>query len=193
MQKWEYTFPQTSEESWIRQVEKDLKGKPVESLYSEWWPGEPLVPFHYSNGAEPIILPDFLFKHAPQVTEAIDFDGKASDQINNILHEALQFGTQTFLVTKEDAATELEGMLDGIFSEMINWHFYAHENVLPIYSRLVSLTPDTTFMRIKRSGPDVDLNTAFREKNLDSSNIKFEYTFPADGNWIEDASLVFQM
>lgn len=196
MQNWEYTFPPTSKESWIQQVEKDLKGKPVESLTSEWWPGEPLIPFHYSGETEPVILPDFLFKDSPKITEEIDFNGKSIGQINRILREALQFGTQTFLVTKEDAVAEFEGLLDGIFPEMINWHFYAHEKTGELYRKVVNLTPRTTFFRIIRTGSKDDLRSALNQYEIDLTdipNIKLEYQFSSDGNWIDEAAKVFQL
>src|SRR4030095_9854189 len=96
MQNWEYTFPTTSKEQWILQITRDLKGKPVDFLHGEWWPGEPLVPLHQAHDSQ----------GEPRVRsmERISLDGKSAQQINQFMLEALQFGAQEFLIRKTDSS-----------------------------------------------------------------------------------------
>jgi len=198
MQKWEYTFPPTSKEDWIRQIEQDLKGKSIESLYSEWWPGEPLVPVHPSDSAtEPIILPEQWFVGPPQIVESVEFKNTSAEEINKILLEALQYGTQSFLITN-DVQSEIhpEEILDGIFPDMIQWHFYAHANTMHLFRTIFKHTPQNSCLRFQRLQDSSDLKSTltdeFKILQTDISNLEFEYNFSSTGNWIEYTIQVFQ-
>jgi methylmalonyl-CoA mutase len=199
MQKWEYTFPPTSKEDWIRQIEQDLKGKSIESLCSEWWPGEPLVPFHHAGDSviEPIILPQQWFVGPPQIIEPIEFKKSSAEQINQILLEALQYGTQSFLMTN-DGQPDLhaEAILEGIFPDMIKWHFYAHTNANPLFQSFLKRAPQNSFLRFQRLDDSTDLKSTLTDEYkihpADIFNIEFEYDFSSIGNWIESTIQVFQ-
>jgi len=199
MQKWEYTFPPTSKEDWIRQIEQDLKGKAIESLYSEWWPGEPLVPVHHASDSstEPIILPEQWFVGPPQIVESVEFKNTSVAEINKILLEALQYGTQSFLITNDHQPDiHSEEILEGIFPDMIQWHFYAHANAIHLFRSFSKLTPQNSFLRFQRKQHSSDLKSTLTEEYkihpADISNLEFEYDFSSTGNWIESTIHVFQ-
>lgn len=197
MQNWEYTFPPTSKEDWIRQIEKDLKGKPIESLYGEWWPGEPQIPFHHASDSAPetIVLPGQLFGSPPGIVEPVNISNRSAEQINKVLLEALQFGTQTFLISNKDGIDiDADQMLKDVFPVMVQWHFYADGHSNALFESILKRSLQTTFLRIRRSDLKSDLKSILKKYNLDPSkfhNIKLEYHFPSTGNWVEEASKVF--
>ncbi len=197
MQNWEYTFPPTSKEDWIRQIEKDLKGKTLESLNNEWWPGEPLVPFHHASDSylEPIALPDDLFAAPPQIVEAVDTNNQSAVQVNGILLEALQYGTQSFLIQPDHRSPiDFNVMMGQIFPDMIDWHIYANDQSPVFFESMWNLSPQTTYLRFPRSAAKTDLKTMLDNQRLDPALIpafKFEYHFLSSGNWIENASQIF--
>jgi len=198
MQNWEYTFPPASKEDWIRQIEKDLKGKSIESLNGEWWPGEPLIPFHHASDAndDPIVLPGSLFSTPPLITESVILDERNDQQLNKILLEALQYGTQVFLLTKnKDLDIDHEQLLKGIHLDMINLHFYESQSALPFFHSIYKLSPSTSFLRLQRSVTSSDLKSEIQNHHIESAQyhaLKFEYTFISTGNWIDEATSVFQ-
>jgi methylmalonyl-CoA mutase len=197
MQNWEYTFPPTTKDDWIRQIDKDLKGKPIESLYSEWWPGEPLIPFHHSSdaAAEAIVLPNDLFTSPPRIVESIDLTNRSAEHANKVLLEALQFGTQIFLLSKQDeTAIDVDQLLKGVFADMVHWHIDANHPSNTLFQSLKTRAPETTFLRFQRSDSKTDLKTLLQHQNIGADqfkNIKFEYHFSSTGNWVEEASKVF--
>jgi len=198
MQTWEYTFPPSSKEDWIRQIEKDLKGKPIDSLYREWWTGEPLIPFHHASDAppEPIVLPDELFASPPRIVESFDISNKSGEQINKLLLEALQFGTQTFLIKKDNGTNlDINQILEGVFPDMIHWHLYTNKYSLSLFHEIAKRTPQTTFLRFNRSESRSGIKSLLEEFQQDQEQlqqIKLEYHFTSRGNWVESAGKIFQ-
>jgi hypothetical protein len=114
------------------------------------------------------------------------------------LHEALQFGTQSFLITNSlQADLDDEEMLEGIFPDMIQWHFYAHLNTMRLFRSVFKRAPRNSFLRFPRQQDSPDLKSTLLEEYkihpTDISNIQFEfeYDFSSTGNWIDSTIQVF--
>jgi hypothetical protein len=197
MQNWEYTFPPTSKEQWILQITRDLKGKPVDFLHGEWWPGEPLVPLHHANDSqgEPIVLPDILFASPPRIMESLSLDGKSAQQINKFMLEALQFGAQEFLIRKTDSSNlDMVSMLEGIHLSMIDLIIYDQADEGLFFKTIYDKSPQHCFLRFQRNDNSPDLKTCLEENKINSSQfntLQFEYQVSSTGNWVEETSKVF--
>lgn len=197
MQNWEYTFPPTSKEQWFQQITRDLKGKSIDNLNGEWWPGETLIPLHHASDShgEPIVLPDLLFASPPRIMESISLDGKNAQQVNKFMLDALQFGAQEFLIRKTDAAIiDVASMLEGIHLNMIDLIIYDHEEANQLFETIYIQSPENCFLRFQRNDNSPDLKTCF-EKNKNNlnqyNNLQFEYKVTSSGNWVEETTKVF--
>ena len=130
METWEYSFPPVSKEDWLKQVERDLKGRSIESLQQEWWPGESLDPFHYTDlVASPVILPGSLFANPPKL---ISFLGDEVDpiQANQRILSSLQCGTQSFHLYSHFNHKQVEQTLKDVIPGVVEWHLYETDTFL---------------------------------------------------------------
>jgi hypothetical protein len=197
MQKWEYTFPPTSKEEWIQQVTRDLKGKSIDSLSGEWWPGEPIVPMHHASDSSPgqISLPDSLFTSPPRILESLLLDGQGVEQLNQSMLDALQFGAQDFLIQKsnlEQVATEK--LLEGIHLDMINLIIINHPDAFQLFEHIYNINPKHCFLRFQRTETSTDLKTSLEPYKINPGQydqLQFEYRISSEGNWIEEVTKVF--
>lgn len=197
MQNWEYTFPPASKEEWIRQITRDLKGKPFDALHGEWWPGEPLVPLHHASDSqgEPIVLPDILFATPPRILESISLDGRSASQINQFMLEALQFGTQEFLIRKTDGSKlDPNIMLEGIHLNMIDLIIYDHADASHFFETIYGQSRENCFLRFQRNNNSAELKTCLEKNKINSipfNNLQFEYLVTSPGNWVVETVKVF--
>src|SRR5688500_9882198 len=99
MANWKYTFKPVPKSEWIQQIEKDLGGKPLDSLKTEWWPGEFISPVHHQEDIRGsfVALPDHYFSQPPLITEWIDTRDLRSDAINSKVIQALNYGVQAII------------------------------------------------------------------------------------------------
>jgi len=154
MQNWEYTFPSSSKEEWLQQISRDLKGKPLDSLTGEWWPGESMIPLHHSSDldSESIELPAELFANPPRIVETLSVDGNRVESINAWMLEALQFGTQDFHIYCNDATPlDIEKWLQGIHVEMINLILVDSPGAFPLFNTIYDQSPQNCFLRYQRT------------------------------------------
>lgn len=111
------TFPPVSKTAWLRQVEQDLKGKPLSSIAAEWWPGEPIDPLLDISDAPTVVrLPDEWFIRPPSVVEALEPGQEASPSaFNHRILQSLQHGAEVLRIrTKAEHLPLTEAWLDGV-------------------------------------------------------------------------------
>jgi hypothetical protein len=76
-------FPRTDAADWWQIIRKELKGRPEETLFTEWWEGFQTPPFHSAEEPRPV---DPLFKaypwHASCVVGPDDLPASALELLN---------------------------------------------------------------------------------------------------------------
>ena len=77
-------FPRTDAADWWQIIRKELKGRPEETLFTEWWEGFQTPPFHSAEEPRPV---DPLFGaypwHASSVVGPDDLPASALEALNN--------------------------------------------------------------------------------------------------------------
>jgi hypothetical protein len=198
MKDWEYTFDQASKEEWIRQIEKDLRQKPLKSAYSEWWPGAPLDPFIHSEDVNDdlVRLPDLLFAQSPKITEWIEVDTLSAEAVNQIIVESLQFGAQTIII-KTDVINEnlISEWLKGVYLEMVSVSIQTTDTFWTNDQISQENVESKVDLRIERNPASPSLSflldrTQQIKKGLEE--IRFIYRFPSSGLWDLETSTTFK-
>lgn len=120
-------FDPTTKKEWLEKVEKDLKGKPLESL--DWvFEGEQMTPFYHSKDVDSRPVSDInKKKNTWQIGEYIDLrhgDKKANEQAI----KALQGGCNALLFDiRMQEKPDLDSLLKNIQLEWIETHFITSE------------------------------------------------------------------
>ncbi len=200
MKEWTYTFDSVSKKAWIEQIEKDLRGKSLDSLMGEWWPGESLEPLLHQEDAfsEVVRLPDELFAAPPRMTEFIEVGGQTAVEVNARIMNALQFGAEVLLIeTPSLSHLELAEWLKEVHLNMVN---------VQIQPTIFSPIQDTTLKTFLANGIDLrivrdsDSETEFPEllKNINDSgvdlnSIRFVYNFPSEGIWDDSTATTLNL
>src|SRR5688572_21713511 len=187
MANWKYTFKPVPKSEWIQQIEKDLGGKPFDSLKTEWWPGEFISPVHHQEdiGSPFVALPDHYFSQPPLITEWIDTRHLMPDEINPKVIQSLNYGVQAIIFDVPNlSATEYDLWLKDVYLDMIDVSVNFPENVFEA-NFFESKHPNIN-IRINRSK---EMSLLARQIEIFESNkfisLRFVYDIPMSGNWIE--------
>ncbi|HUR30211.1 MAG TPA: methylmalonyl-CoA mutase family protein [Saprospiraceae bacterium] len=194
MKEWNYAFDPVSKADWLKQAEKDLKGTSLESLESEWWPGEKLNPIHFAEDLQQhiISLPDRFFIQPPSIMEWIDtsiFDGTT---IQNNIKRALEYGAQTIVLNvSENINADYDVWLDGVFTEMIDIEInISSENSIPV-SAIITSAPARPVIRLNR-GNESSSDFLIDAIHDHDHSFHFVYAIDSEGNWIKNTVDVFK-
>ena len=178
MNPWQYSFKAISKSEWVRQIERDLKGRPLAALEDEWWSGEPLTPFlHAEDNEEGIIcLPEYLFRHPPVIVEWIDPVNSGAQDINRSILQALSFGAEKLLFNLSDKTSlDTEIWLKDVFTEMIGLECVIQAADIINIDRISGQFGQNLLLRIARSddSPGIvsELIKSERMKGLSSTTI----------------------
>lgn len=192
MKDWEYTFDPVSKAEWIRQITSDLKQKPIESLVTEWWEGEPRWPVLHSEDMEieVVRLPDFLFNQPPQITEKISATTSSPEAVNQTILEALQFGTQSIILQIEASVENFN--TQWIKDVRLDWITFQVEHVGISATQMrasLKIFPSAAFFRMMRGDQSKPLSSILSVENRTSETdiavLRFIYLFPSEGIWTE--------
>lgn len=195
MKDWQYTFEPVSRAEWLHQIEIDLKQKPIETLYAEWWPGEPLVPVMHPEDITfpPAILPPQLFKNPPSILEWINVRDENSSIVNASVLEALRYGAQVIvLYPKGPGMLPWDEWLQEVQLDIIEVQLAYNPNLGTPLAELLNHTPADIAIRIEMKQDSdhsiVDLISILRSNQINNNTFRFVYTFPSSGVW--DYSIV---
>ena len=197
MKDWEYTFDPVSKTDWIRQIEVDLRQKPISSLHSEWWPGEALSPLLHTEdySGEPIRLPDHLFEQPPRITEFINLNGFTTTDVNRKILEALKYGAQSIILHPGESENlfQKEWFAD-VLTEIVTLAIQVKGAGRETFKNLISSSPAYLLHRIERSTgtPLADiLDLASNSGHQSLYSMRFVYHLPAEGAWDLSTANVF--
>lgn len=147
----------------------------------------------HSDLAGPIKLPAHLFTTPPILTEALQEEFESSTILNNVLLSCLAGGTQKFILPvnpfKEDQVNQI---LEGIFPDMVTWHFLDGDGSKALYEAVYHRAPESTFVRKDCTARSGSIKDAVGSLAIPVSGLKFNYVFPGEGNWIESSITVFR-
>jgi len=121
MQK-ETAFPPIDKAAWLRQVEADLKGKPLDSITAEWWPGEKIDPFLGASDAPDVVrLPDDWFTGAPRLADVLEpAEEESGESFNQRILGSLRQGTEVLRIRTSRGPKDNPGVwLQGVEAQMI--------------------------------------------------------------------------
>jgi hypothetical protein len=188
MKEWSYNFEPVSKGTWVKQIERELKGKSLQSLHTEWWPGAPLDPIHHADDRHALVqLPSHLFATPPAIIELVDATAQSATQLNETLLRALRYGADTIALNINHAvADQIDRWLDGIYADMINW--YVTKSDPGISLRILDQrAPGKVFNRIQ-------MHRGFEETMLppdESIPMLWCYWVPSSGNWVGEMAKLF--
>lgn len=190
MKDWQYTFEPVSRAEWLHQIEIDLKQKPIETLYAEWWPGEPLVPVIHPEDITfpPVILPTQLFTNPPSILEWIKVRGEDSSMLNASILEALRYGAQVILIDPVGPGTmQWDAWLQDVQLDLIEVQLAYSANLGTSLAELLNHTPAEMIIRIgmkQDSEPSIiDIISILRSNQINNNSFRLVYTFPSSGVW----------
>ena len=179
MEDWQYRFPQITKEEWLTRVSTDLKGKPVSSLDSEWWPGETMHPFYHKEDVEatPLHLPARLFSQPPTLTEWIDTRDRNPGDVNSEILTSLQYGAQSILLYTGHEPIAFPKILKGVIQDYLSISVEAED------ASVIDMTaiPSNIKVRIKDG-----------ISNSGNVNTRWVYDIPSEGSWTSEAIIIFQ-
>jgi hypothetical protein len=193
MNDWVYNFPPTPKADWIRQIERDLKGKSLSSIQQEWWNGAVLDPIHHADDQPTRVnLPAHLFAQPPIIIEHIDARGLSADSLNKQLVEALQFGAQRILLQiSESLLSQYEVWLNGIYTDMVTWYVIGDQISSSVVSTFAAQAPGNIFQAIHRD-KDSSIDSITNHHFTGDINLRWIYSIPNEGNWIAACAEVFK-
>ena len=196
MDDWKYTFAPVSKAEWLAQMEKDLLGKTSDSLETEWWPGEPLVPYQHQEDVEVQIvsLPDAWFQQPPSVMEWIETPLFNTDTIRQKIRDALNFGTQSMVFDTGKNGPDFGSWYEDVFPDMIETGLLVTGDFDANDSWMSDQLPFNTYLRLKRGeGSSADfLKPAITIHKRSKITFRFAYEIPGDGIWTDKVVSVFQ-
>lgn len=119
-------FPSQSKEDWLKKVEKDLKGKPMETLNWEYQE-IPFTPFFHADdlNEQPEPITTGRKSNQWEIGEIIFLNGEAYKEANEQALTALKRGASTlcFQVIETLSLEEMRILLKNIQHEWISTHF----------------------------------------------------------------------
>ncbi len=195
MKDWRYTFDPVSKEEWIKQIERDLKHKSIDSLQSEWWPGEPLIPTIHKEdiGGESIRLPDTLFTSPPRMLEWVDGMSETPFQVNKKILSSLHYGAEAVILQiSASAGPSYIDWFKGVHVEMVSLNIQFDHLTSNTITSLIGLAPGFVLIRLLRSKSSQSfqslINPMLPESKTAVERLRFVYNFPSQGNWIVETS-----
>ncbi len=197
MEDWKYTFEPVSKAEWLAQMEKDLKGKTLDSLETEWWPGEPLVPYQHQEDVERqvVSLPDELFQHPPLIMEWIQTPHFHTKDIRQKIRNSLNFGTQVLVFDiGKNKEPEFRLWYEDVYADIIETQLIVTSDLNVNASWVVEELPFNTYLRLKRGK---ESSAKFLKPVMDiqkRSHIPFRlaYEIPSQGYWTDEVVRVFE-
>lgn len=190
MKDWQYTFEPVSRAEWLHQIEIDLKQKPIETLYAEWWPGEPLIPVMHSEDITfpPVTLPPQLFTNPASILEWINIREEDSSMVNASILEALKYGAQVIVIDSIGQKTvQWDAWLKDVQLDIIDVQLAYHPNLGTSLNELCDHTPAGITIRIEMKQDSdhsiVDIISQIRSTQINNNKLKLVYTFPSSGVW----------
>lgn len=199
MKEWAYTFDAVSKEKWIRQIETDLRQKPVSSLQSAWWPDALLMPLVHPEDIydEPVRLPDSFFEEPPLITEMIEAGGMTAALVNQQILKALQQGAQSIIIRLNPGEQLLdERWLEGVNREMVTLALQPANIKKETIADLKKSLTERIQLRCERHDQTLSFNEliyAFSQESHLLKSLKFIYRFPSSGIWDKEAAHVFNI
>jgi hypothetical protein len=189
MKDWSYHFEAVSKATWVQQIERELKGKSLQSLYTEWWPGSTSNPVHHADdNIDKVNLPAYLFEAPPVILESIDARAMSSKKLNGSLLEALRFGADTILLQVDHTiAGQTNEWLKDVHADMVNWH-------------IIKVDPGVQLHQLNQQAPGkvvirIDMDRGFNNNRITSAGDETHawcYTIPSSGNWVEQTAFILQ-
>lgn len=199
MEDWKYTFEPVSKALWLKQIEADLHSKGLDSLQSEWWPGEPIIPFHqHEDRKDDIILPNSLFDQPPKIIEWIDTTMLEARVINNRILNALNYGAESLILqidTNDKMPFRL--WLHDVLTDMIELSVCADQEAPEIIHAIKEIIPRSSLIRLQRKNHPQSSSVFFEalQGSLDetANTFRFVYSIPGSGSWINQTVKIFQL
>jgi hypothetical protein len=191
MEDWNYSFDAVPKNSWLRQIESDLKGKPIESLFSNFWEGEPFIPVAHEEDlkGEPLRLPAHLFQNPPLLTEYFQTDLYEEHALNQQILQSLAYGTQVLrLNVHADQFEHIESCLTGVMTDIVDveieipFTFNQNKTALDRFSAL------NVAIRVSMNDASSDENAM----DIPEQSAGYIYTVSSTGDWVQSTIGVFQ-
>ncbi len=199
MSDWKYTFDPISKAAWLKQIEADLHSKGLDSIQSEWWPGELMFPAHHlEDRQEPITLPDRFFDQPPQIMEWIDTSYEDAKTINKKILDALNYGIQS-VVLHVDPAKKMPFRLwlDNVLSDMIELSISLEQESPEIIHAVREIIPQSSLIRLKRKNTSLSSHIFLEalQGSIDETAglFRFVYEIPSIGLWTAQTAEIFRL
>ncbi|MEP6794874.1 MAG: methylmalonyl-CoA mutase family protein [Saprospiraceae bacterium] len=199
MSDWNYTFDPISKANWLKQIEADLQPRVIDSILTEWWPGEIMMPTqHADDRQQSIRLPDRLFVQAPRIMEWIDTSVDDAKTINKRILDTLNYGVE-YLVLYVDADKKMPFRLwlDGVLSDVIEIAVSLHQESPEIIHAVREIIPRSALMRLNRKNKgqssSVFLEALQGSIDENAKSYRFIYEIPSTGEWTKQTADIFQL
>ena len=196
MKEWHYHFDPVAKEDWIRQIEADLRQKPLESLYSEWWPGEQLRPLLAAEDSSShfVCLPPALFTQAPVIAAFISTGSMPPAVVNRKILQALKQGVQRIILQTPSSLSQIEeAWFSGVHREMIEVTIQPANRSQETFNT-ANADGQGISLRIERNESPIPLSTLINPSGIGHPGLetmRFVYQFPSSGIWDEATSKTF--
>lgn len=199
MSDWSYTFDPISKANWIKKIESDLLPRSIDTIGTEWWPGELINPLLLADDCvQSIRLPDSLFAQPPRIIEWIDTSVNEAKDINRRILDALNYDAQS-LILHVDVEKKMPFRLwmDGVISDMIEVSVSVNHESPEIIHAVREIIPRNALTRLNRKN-DNQSSSVFLEAlqgsmDENAKSYRFVYEIPATGDWTKQTSEIFQL
>ncbi len=196
---WNYTFDPISKANWLKQIEADLQPRVIDSIQTEWWTGEIIIPTQHADDKQQTIrLPDSLFAQPPRLTEWIDTSIDEAKDINHRILEALNYDAQS-LILRVDTEKKMPFRLwlDGVLSDMIELSVSLNHESPEIIHGVREIIPRNALTRLNRK-KNAQASSVFFEALQGSleenpKSYRFIYEITGSGNWTKETADIFQL
>jgi hypothetical protein len=198
MEDWNYSFEPVPKSAWIRQIESDLKGKPIESLFSTLWDGEYLNAIAHSEdiGGERLCLPSYLFQQPPILAERFSLLQSETSSLNKQLLQSLSYGTQALHIeTSLEYFEHLNASLSGVLTDIVEVNIECPLNALESWLHQPNFHQLNIGLRLPMGSPRVTNDQFENITRLAAEfpdHTSFVYGISATGNWIQQTTSLFQ-
>lgn len=188
--EWKYTFDPVSRSEWMSTIQRDLKHISIDSLDTEYWPGEKITPFHYPpDNREIVSLPKSFFLHAPRIIEWFTIHDQLRDANRDIL-SSLAYGAQSLVFELDDQMTHrLQELLQDVYTDLIETSVILRDAALENH---FSTVPGDIYLRVPIDAQILDQDTRLLKVfDPPTPNLRFTFSLESEGNWIQNVSSLF--
>jgi len=196
---WKYTFDPISKATWLKQIEADLYPRALDSIQSEWWPGEPMFPAHQlEDRQDPVSLPNSLFEQPPQIMEWIDTTIDDAKTTNKKILDALNYGAQSLVLHVDpNKKMSFRLWLDGVLSDMVELSVCLDQESPEIIHAIREIIPQSSLIRLLRKNTSQP-SSVFLEPlqgSMDETAKLFRYVYeiPSSGSWTSQTAEIFRL